>query len=235
MTVTTTHVAVADLFNQPFRLGMEGDPVRRFQEGLDKFVPVEASGAYDEKTAAAVSKFQQQNALKPTGEVNPTTFGVLWNKTFWETGHPLDLNPGLSQQLGKHLELHAYRDQHRVDVINTDSGTVVRSYPISAGSSTYPTPAIHAGSIKQVTEKPWWHPPDSPWAHGAKPVEPGPSNPMGPVKLNLKDDIYFHGVPRKEWDSIGHASQSHGCMRMFPQDAWELHGLVGPGTKVEVQ
>jgi murein L,D-transpeptidase YcbB/YkuD len=52
---------------------------------------------------------------------------------------------------------------------------------------------------------------------------PGPDNPMGKVKLQLRGPYYLHGTPWPE--SIGRAG-SHGCIRMRQEDAVQLATLV---------
>lgn len=234
-TALVTPPGTVDIHKTPLAEGMTGPCIKRFQAGLAQFVDVPATGTFDSQTTDAVRQFQRDNKLPVTGTVDAKTFGELWNKSFWEKNNPLELNgPEVRQSAPQHLELQAHRSQNRVDVVDSDTGKVFKSYPISAGSAAHPTPAYQDSSIKAITEKPSWHPPDSAWAKGSHPVGPGPNNPMGPVKLNISQSIYFHGVPRKEWGSIGKAPESHGCMRMYPQDVWELHTLVGSGTKVNV-
>mgnify|MGYP006288761535 CR=1 FL=1 len=233
----TQAVAPVDLNAHPLQQGMSGISVQRFQQGLARYMPgVKASGTFDEQTENAVRAFQKSNNLPETGKVDNHTYGVLWNRSFWEKGISLDLNdPAFYQSVPGKMTLKADLKAHRVSLVDAESGRVVKVYPFSNGSARYPTPT---GSFKigQVTEKPIWHPPTtSDWARGAKPVMPGPNNPLGPASLRLgTSTVLFHGVPRNEWSGIGKAAQSHGCMRMFPQDAWELHKIVPVGTPVEV-
>lgn len=231
-------VAPVDLNAHPLQQGMKGVSVERFQQGLARWMPgVKATGQFDEQTENAVRAFQKSNNLPETGKVDNHTYGVLWNRTFWEKGAALDLNnPAFYQSLPAKMALKADLKAHRVSLVDAQTGRVIKVYPFSNGSAKYPTPT---GSFKigQVNEKPTWYPPtSSDWARNAKPVKPGPNNPLGPASLRLgSSTILFHGVPRNEWSGIGKAAQSHGCMRMFPQDAWELHKIIPVGTTVEVR
>ncbi len=230
-------VKTADLLTQPLQRGMEGEPVRRMQEGLARFVPVQATGVFDEQTENAVKAFQKANHIKEDGQMGNYTFAELWTRSFWEKGVELSLNgSNFTASFPKHTMLRADLKAQRVSLINTDNGQVVKTYPISSGSEEFPTPQGHF-KITQVREKPSWYPPHSKWAANAKITPPGPNNPLGPAAMRVGwQPILFHGVPRAEWGPLGHSTAaSHGCMRMYPQDAWELHKVISVGTAVEVQ
>jgi lipoprotein-anchoring transpeptidase ErfK/SrfK len=77
---------------------------------------------------------------------------------------------------------------------------------------------------------PWWYPPDSPWAKGAKPIPPGPGNPLGTRWMGISSPgVGIHGTP--DAASIGY-SASHGCIRMQVPDAEWLYSRVQVGTPV---
>lgn len=97
-------------------------------------------------------------------------------------------------------------------------GKLVKVYPIAVGSTAYKTP-VGKRTMTKIVWNPWWLPPKSPWAKNDQPTPPGPRNPLGSVKMDLGGAILFHGTNKPK--SIGHA-QSHGCMRMFTEDAREL-------------
>lgn len=105
-----------------------------------------------------------------------------------------------------------------LEVTLLHEGKIVDQFPLAVGSPVYKTP-IGDRFLKQIVWNPWWFPPDSPWARGAKPTPPGPANPLGPVKMNLGGDIRMHGTNKEA--SIGSAV-SHGCMRMKNNDAKRL-------------
>ncbi len=99
-----------------------------------------------------------------------------------------------------------------------ENKSLIKTYPIAVGSPGYRTP-LGPRSMKQIVWNAWWLPPKSPWAEGAKPTPPGKGNPLGSIKMDLGKAILFHGTNKP--NSIGKAA-SHGCMRMYTQDAREL-------------
>ena len=108
----------------------------------------------------------------------------------------------------------------RLDVLADTQ--VIRSFAIAVGMRRYPTPTGDF-AISDVHWNPWWNPPDSPWAEKDTLTPPGPSNPMGKVKLPLGSLLFVHGTPLSE--SIGKAA-SHACIRMRNTDAIALARLV---------
>jgi lipoprotein-anchoring transpeptidase ErfK/SrfK len=106
----------------------------------------------------------------------------------------------------------------------------VRGFPVATGQPAWPTPLGRFQIVvKQVN--PWWYPPtqDS-WAAGAKPVPPGPGNPLGTRWMGLSaPGVGIHGTS-EPW-SIGH-SESHGCIRMQVPAAEWLFTRVKIGTPV---
>jgi lipoprotein-anchoring transpeptidase ErfK/SrfK len=107
---------------------------------------------------------------------------------------------------------------------------LVRVFPVATGQAAWPTPLGHF-EIVVKQKNPWWYPPtqDS-WAAGAKPVPPGPGNPLGTRWMGLSaPGVGIHGTS-EPW-SIGH-SESHGCIRMqIPSAEW-LYNRVRVGTPV---
>jgi lipoprotein-anchoring transpeptidase ErfK/SrfK len=104
-----------------------------------------------------------------------------------------------------------------------------RVFGVATGQSSYPTPLGHTEIIVKQ-ENPWWYPPSSPWAAGAKPIPPGPGNPLGTRWMGLGfDGVGIHGTP--DAASIGY-SASHGCIRMYIPDAEWLFNRVEVGTQV---
>ena len=107
---------------------------------------------------------------------------------------------------------------------------LVRVFPVATGQPAWPTPLGHF-EIVVKQRNPWWYPPtqDS-WAAGAKPVPPGPGNPLGTRWMGLSaPGVGIHGTS-EPW-SIGH-SESHGCIRMqIPSAEW-LYNRVRIGTPV---
>jgi lipoprotein-anchoring transpeptidase ErfK/SrfK len=104
-----------------------------------------------------------------------------------------------------------------------------RVFPVATGQPSYPTPLGHF-EIEVMWEHPWWYPPDSPWAAGAKPIPPGPGNPLGTRWMGITaPGVGMHGTPDPA--SIGY-SASHGCIRMYIHDAEWLFAHVHVGTQV---
>jgi hypothetical protein len=106
------------------------------------------------------------------------------------------------------------------------------SFRIATGMPAYPTPT---GNFRIVTKQrnPWWYPPAADWANGAKPVPPGPGNPLGTRWMGLNvGAVGIHGTP--DAASIGY-SASHGCIRMRISEAEWLFERVRIGTPVFIR
>ena len=108
--------------------------------------------------------------------------------------------------------------------------TLQSTFTVATGQSAYPTP-IGQWEIIDLRRDPWWiPPPDSKWAQGAKPIPPGPGNPLGTRWMGLSAPyVGIHGTP--DAASLGY-SQSHGCIRMAIPDAEWLFDHVQIGTPV---
>jgi lipoprotein-anchoring transpeptidase ErfK/SrfK len=106
-----------------------------------------------------------------------------------------------------------------------------RTFGVATGESRYPTPL---GKFEIVVKwrNPWWYPPQSDWAKDAKPIPPGPGNPLGTRWMGISSPaVGIHGTPDPA--SIGY-SVSHGCIRMLiPQVEW-LFNQVDIGTPVYI-
>ena len=112
-----------------------------------------------------------------------------------------------------------------------DGEQAVRSFGVATGSAEYPSPA-GTWSIVDKQRHPWWRPPDSEWAKDAKPIPPGPGNPLGTRWMGLSAAaVGIHGTP--DAASIGY-SASHGCIRMHVPEAEWLFEQVGIGTPVVI-
>jgi lipoprotein-anchoring transpeptidase ErfK/SrfK len=106
-----------------------------------------------------------------------------------------------------------------------------RTFGVATGTSQYPTP-LGRFHIVVKWRDPWWYPPASDWAKDAKPIPPGPGNPLGTRWMGLSAPLVgIHGTP--DAASIGY-SASHGCIRMLiPEVEW-LFEQVEIGTPVFV-
>lgn len=99
-----------------------------------------------------------------------------------------------------------------------DGGQLVYKFPVAVGTPVYKTP-LGPRELTQIIWNPWWIPPDSEWAKNDKPTPPGARNPLGPVKMELGNAIRLHGTNRES--TVGTVA-SHGCMRMFNENAKTL-------------
>jgi lipoprotein-anchoring transpeptidase ErfK/SrfK len=121
-----------------------------------------------------------------------------------------------------------FRESKRLTLF--DGPRAVSSYGIATGTAQYPTP-LGNYSIATMQRDPWWiPPPDSDWAQDAKPIPPGPGNPLGTRWMGTTAPLVgIHGTP--DAASIGY-SASHGCIRMHVPDAEALFNQVSVGTPV---
>lgn len=121
-----------------------------------------------------------------------------------------------------------FRESKRLTLF--DGRRAVRSFRIATGTAQYPTP-VGNFSIARKQRDPWWiPPPDSEWARDAKPIPPGPGNPLGTRWMGLTAPLVgIHGTP--DAASIGY-SASHGCIRMRVPEAEALFNQVEVGTPV---
>lgn len=103
-------------------------------------------------------------------------------------------------------------------------GQLTHTWPCAIGKAETPTPT---GKFEVTTtlEKPTWY-----WQ--GKAIPPGPDNGLGDWFIGISKKGYgLHGT--NEPPSIG-TSASHGCIRMYNDDAGELVTLVSPGTAVVI-
>jgi lipoprotein-anchoring transpeptidase ErfK/SrfK len=108
---------------------------------------------------------------------------------------------------------------------------VKRTFGVATGQASYPTP-LGSFEIVRMQLNPWWIPPDSDWAKDAKPIPPGPGNPLGTRWMGLDSPgVGIHGTP--DAASIGY-SASHGCIRMLVPEAEWLFERVELGTPVYI-
>lgn len=99
-----------------------------------------------------------------------------------------------------------------------ENGTPRIRSKVAVGSGIYPTPEDKM-TIGHIEWNPWWIPPPSDWAKDDVKTPPGPGNPLGIVKLPMQKAVLLHGTNARS--SVGRAA-SHGCMRMYNEDAKAL-------------
>lgn len=126
-----------------------------------------------------------------------------------------------------------------------EEGKELRRFPVAVGMPGWETPVGDFEVIEKIADPTWEHP-----ATGQR-VPPGPQNPLGSRWIGFHRDCKgrsgfngqehlevkgcvtagFHGTPVRS--SVGRAV-SHGCVRLFDEDARELFDLVSLGTPVTV-
>ena len=113
-------------------------------------------------------------------------------------------------------------------------GRLAAHYPVAAGKRGWTTP-IGAFEIVSADEDPTWHVPPSiqeEMRREGKPVltvvAPGPKNPLGSYRLTTSlPGIAIHGTNAPA--SI-YSLQTHGCIRLHPDDIEALFAATGEGT-----
>jgi lipoprotein-anchoring transpeptidase ErfK/SrfK len=126
-----------------------------------------------------------------------------------------------------------------------ENGRELRRFPVAVGMPGWETPVGRFEVIEKAANPIWQHP-----ASGSV-FPPGPANPLGSRWIGFHRDCRgrsgfngqehlevkgcvtagFHGTPNRA--SVGRAV-SHGCVRMFDENARELFDLVRLGTPVTV-
>lgn len=105
-----------------------------------------------------------------------------------------------------------------------EGGKITHIWPCAIGKPESPTPAGRY-NVTVTMEKPTWY-----WQ--GKAIPPGPENGLGDWFIGINKKGYgIHGT--NEPPSIGTAA-SHGCVRMYNEDAGALVKLVSPGTPVVI-
>lgn len=122
----------------------------------------------------------------------------------------------------------------RLFVFSRDGAQPVATFPIGIGDHGTETPVGKFNIIEKI-RNPAWHVPVS--IRKEEPdlpavVPPGPDNPMGSHALRLSNrTVLIHGTDRP-W-GIG-TRNSHGCIRLYPEDIATLFGMVRIGTPVAI-
>ena len=105
-----------------------------------------------------------------------------------------------------------------------EDGKITHIWPCAIGKTETPTPAGRY-KVTVTMEKPTWY-----WQ--GKAIPPGPENGLGDWFIGISKKGYgIHGT--NEPPSIGSAA-SHGCVRMYNEDAGALVAMVSPGTPVVI-
>lgn len=110
----------------------------------------------------------------------------------------------------------------------------VQTFPVGIGSEGHETP-LGVFKIIEKTANPAWYVPKSIQLENPalpKVVPPGPDNPLGTHALRLSNpSVLLHGTNRPF--AVGRMD-SHGCLRLYPEDIPILFMLVSKGTTVTI-
>lgn len=194
-------------------VGARGADVRELHQAL------ELKGLFD--TSAAASKREWQRRVYGVATVSAVRS--------YQSQHGLaaDGIAGSDTIAAMTLRIQISRAANTLTLYRLDQA--VRTFHVATGSPMYPTPSGKF-RISNMAINPTWTPPDSPWAEGAKPIPPGPDNPLGTRWMGLNTpNVGIHGTNNPA--SIGY-SVSHGCIRMAIPDVEALYEMVTVGTPV---
>ncbi len=160
---------------------------------------------YGSATEAAIGRFQRDSNMADDGVAGEDTLAALI------------------------LKIVISRTTHRLTLYR--NGSVLKSYGVAVGQARYPTPPGEY-HIVNMQKNPTWTPPKSDWAKDAKPIPPGPKNPLGTRWMGLDaPNLGIHGTNNPT--SIGF-SVSHGCIRMAIPDVEDLYEIARVGTPVTI-
>ena len=195
--------------SEPMWPGARGKDVKQLQKALSTagVFSGKPGTIYDNRTQAAVKKYQEKSGLTVDGLVDGDTLTALGGRIIVDLGD---------------LQLYLYH------------GTkLYKSYPIAVGQPAYPTPTGSFVVVNMQVDPTWVPPPDSDWAKGAKPIPPGPTNPLGTRWIGTSyPAVGIHGTPDDA--SIG-SYASHGCIRMHIPDVEDLYTRVVVGMPVIIR
>lgn len=189
-------------------LGARGEDVALLHERLREagyLKDKKLGGVFTKETEKALKALQEEEGYEVTGRAEGKTL--------------IALGPRIFVNLSK------------FSLVLDRPGKPQRRWMIASGSYAHPTlPGDYV--IVEKVPYPTWLPPKSDWAKDAKPIPPGPDNPLGTRWIGLNGGaLGIHGT-NAPW-SIGSAS-SHGCMRMVTAQVEELYELVEVGMPVFV-
>lgn len=120
-------------------------------------------------------------------------------------------------------------------LFNFSQGTLVSAYPVGLGKPSWPTPEGEFKIVNRQTNKPWLVPKsiqEEMRREGKAVLEevpPGPDNPLGKHWLGLS--LWGYGIHGTIAPASIYKFQSHGCIRLHPDDIAELFDQVRVGTR----
>ena len=119
-------------------------------------------------------------------------------------------------------------------LFNFSQGTLVSAYPVGLGKPSWPTPQGDFRIVNRQANKPWLVPKsiqEEMRLEGKvvqEEVPPGPDNPLGKHWLGLS--LWGYGIHGTIAPASVYHFQSHGCIRLHPDDIAELFDQVRVGT-----
>ena len=210
------------VYLQPLREGADGSEVRRVQRRLIslKYTDHAADGIFDDKTASALTLFQQASDLTGSGEADRTTQEALFSPEAVANDQPLYeylLKIDTEKQL---VTAYGWEDGEYTKA--------VREMVCSTGLDDTPTPA---GTYKATGPVARWcyFPTYDCWAQYA---------------FRIKGGVLFHSVlyqqPKESTLLEGSVMKlgrksSHGCVRLSVEDAQWIFENCTAGTTVIVE
>ena len=114
------------------------------------------------------------------------------------------------------------------------NGELAGMYPVAIGKKNWQTPRGRFRIANKVIDPAWKVPPRMAKVYNMPDeiIEPGPDNPLGKYWMGLTlPHIGIHSTNKPE--SVGR-SISHGCIRMYSEDADVLYHSVDIGTSGEI-
>lgn len=189
-------------------LGARGEDAKLLNDRLVEagYLPKgTVAGTFTKDTERALKELQKKEGYKITGRAEGQTLAALGPRI--------------------------YINLSNFSLVLDRPGKKERRWMVASGSYDHPTPTGKFVIWEKVYNPPWL-PPKSPWAKDAKPVPPGPDNPLGSRWMGFDwGGVGIHGT-NAPW-TVGSAA-SHGCLRMVTSQVEELYDLVEVGTPVTV-
>ena len=155
---------------------------------------------------------------KPSGVFDSATQQAV---NAYEQAQGLVVTLGLDKNTAQGLLGLIVVDQAKCQLYLYEGSKLVKTYTVAVGQPAWPTPIGNFVIISKQID-PTWYPPDSSWAAGAKPIGPGPSDPLQARVMWLSAPaVGIHGT-NEPW-SVGVARLS-----------W-LHPYAGAGCRGLIQ
>ena len=207
--------ATASGHPSPTSTTIAGGPATYAAQSGDSLTSVAARFGMDVPTLAEL------NGLKPTVRLK------LGQKLRIDNPHlvPLTIDDGIVINIPQRMLFYF------------KSGSLVAAYPVGLGRRTWPTPRGDFEVLGKEKDKTWIVPESiqEEMLETGKPVRkkvpPGPENPLGRHWIRISPSEGIHGTNAPA--SI-YKFQTHGCIRLLPEDIERLFEEVPVGTPVKI-